>query len=379
VRALLVTDALAVNGAVRVTLQLARHWAPSGTRLAVVRRQGAVSVPAGVDVGYLTRGPVRMRYGAPAALARLTASARAAQVVVACSEIGVGLLLASAAARSAGRPLVIAVHADLDEALAEWMPRRSHPLFRRLHRRAAGAVCVAPALVEPLLRNGLPPARVRVVRNGIDAAAVEEAARRPAADPLCEHAALPPGTPGVPVVVATGRLSAQKGHDLLLRAHARVVGELPHRLLLLNDGPDRQALHALAAELGVRGSVHVAGAVPEPLPAVARADLFCLPSRHEGMPLALLEAVALGVPVVAADCSPGVRAALDGGRVGELVPAGDVGALAAALAAHLRDPSVLRARANGGPEHARGFDVASMADGWSTALAELAARPGQRP
>jgi glycosyltransferase involved in cell wall biosynthesis len=96
-----------------------------------------------------------------------------------------------------------------------------------------------------------------------------------------------------------------------------------------------------------------------------------LPSRHEGLPLALLEAVALGVPCIAADCSDGVRAALDGGRVGDLVPVDDVAAFAHALRAHLLNPEPLRVKAERGPEYARSFDANVMADEWSAALADL--------
>ena len=101
--------------------------------------------------------------------------------------------------------------------------------------------------------------------------------------------------------------------------------------------------------------------------------MFCLPSRHEGLPLALLEAVTLGVPIIAADCSDGVRAAVDHGRVGELVPVGDQVALTQSLARHLRDPAPLRLRARSGPDHAGSFDSGAMAAGWADALDDLRA------
>ncbi|MEH3077189.1 MAG: glycosyltransferase, partial [Quadrisphaera sp.] len=103
---------------------------------------------------------------------------------------------------------------------------------------------------------------------------------------------------------------------------------------------------------------------------VARADLFCLPSRHEGLPLALIEAVALGVPCLASESSAGVREVLDDGRAGELVPVEDVPALAAALEAHLRDPAPLRAKAAAGLRHVEQFDVGVMAEGWARALSD---------
>jgi glycosyltransferase involved in cell wall biosynthesis len=360
-RVVFVIDSLANNGAVQITLSLVRRWAKRGAVLAVLQRVDGVplaSVGAEVPVRHLTRRASRLRAGLPPAVASLVHAARAADVVVGGSEIGPGLIVGYLAARITRRPFVVSVHADLDQALGEWMPARLHPLLYRIHRRVDGAVCVAPALVEPLVRNGLPADRISVVRNGIDTAAVR--AQAAGEGNLVEGP--------LPVVVATGRLAPQKGYDLLLRAHAQVVQQYPHRVLIVNDGPELSALQALAGELGVSGSVQFAGAVPAPLPSVAKADLFCLPSRHEGLPLALLEAVALGVPTLAADCAPGVRDALDGGRVGRLIPPDDVAALAQALADHLRDPADLKARAALGPDHARSFDSAVMARGWAAAL-----------
>jgi glycosyltransferase involved in cell wall biosynthesis len=360
----LLIHALRKNGAVHLTVELARRWAPYGARLAVLVRPfdgQVVTPPAEVRTVQLTRRPTRLRQGLLVAVPRLVAEARRADVVVVGSEIGVELVVGYVAARTARRAFVVGVHADLDEALDEWIPRRLHGLFHWVHRHADGAVCVAPALVAPLVRNGLPPERVRMVRNGIDPDAVRRAADGPGS--------LVRGD--LPVVVASGRLARQKGYDLLLEAHARVVRDLPHRLLILNDGPEASSLRTLAQSLGVTGSVEFAGAVPAPLPSVARADLFCLPSRHEGLPLALLEALVLGVPVLAADCSEGVRDALDQGRVGELVPVEDVDELASALARHLSDPSRLRERARLGPAHARTFDGEAMAAGWATALRDF--------
>ncbi len=368
---LLLIDSLNSNGAVRIVVGLARRWAGSGARLAALQRPTGAAVPAAdLDVAQLVPDHRRLRHGFPGALVRLVRLSRRSAVLVAGSEIGPALVLGYLAARLTHRPFIVSVHADLDEALAEWMPSWTHRLFYRVHRRVDGAICVTPSVVAALERNGLPPDRIRVVRNGIDTAAVARAAQEP---PGLDLAA-------VPTVVATGRLAPQKGYDLLLRAHARVVGAHPHEVLVLNDGPEAPTLRALAEQLGVQDSVRFAGAVPAPLPLVARADLFCLPSRHEGLPLALLEAVSLGVPVVAADCSPGVREALDGGRIGDLVPVEDVEALAAALERHLTDPAVLRRRAAHGPGHARTFDFDAMAAGWSAAIGALAVQgPDGRP
>jgi glycosyltransferase involved in cell wall biosynthesis len=225
----------------------------------------------------------------------------------------------------------------------------------------AGAICVSPDLVTPLLRNGLPPERIRVVRNGIDIEAVRTAAQAP----------VDFKDPGVPIVIATARVAWQKAYDVLVKAHAEVVRTVPHRLRIYNDGPELKSIRALVNELQVADSVEFLDPSIEVIPYVARASVFCLPSRHEGLPLALLEAVALGVPCIAADCSDGVRAALDDGRVGDLVPVNDLAAFAGALRAHLLNPEPLRIKAERGREHAHSFHASVMADEWSAALADL--------
>lgn len=362
--AIWVLDALYRNGAVHLTLQLAQRLGARSGRLVKVQPlepDREVTLPAGVQVTPLApAGRLRMVVGP--ALSRLVRLARQADVIVACSEIGIGLLLSAAAARATRTPLVVAVHADLDAALQEWMPRRSHRLFRLVHRHVAGAICVSPALVVPLVRNGLPADRIRVVQNGIDIAAVRAAAEAPVPDAAGDEG---------PIAIATGRVTHQKGYDVLVRAHAGVVSEVPHELRIYNDGPLLPSIRDLVDELGVTGSVSFVDPAEPVLPHVARATVFCLPSRHEGLPLALLEAVALGVPCIAANCSDGVEAALDGGRVGDLVEVEDVDGFAAALRAHLVDPGPLRAKAALGPEHARSFDMDVMTQGWMTALTEL--------
>jgi glycosyltransferase involved in cell wall biosynthesis len=358
-----VLDALYRNGAVHLTVQLARRFAPKGC-LALVQRldpNDEVKVTAEERIESLSPRGRRLRSAIVPATARLAALARQADVVVNASEIGVGLVLSWVATQLARKPLVIAVHADLDAAVKEWMPARMHPLFYWIHRHVAGAICVSPDLITPLIRNGLPPERIRVVRNGIDIEAVQATAQAP----------VDFNDPGVPIVIATGRVAWQKAYDVLIKAHADVVRAVPHRLRIYNDGPDLATIRGLVEELGVTDSVEFLDPSVEVIPYVARGSVFCLPSRHEGLPLALLEAVALGVPCIAADCSEGVRAALDDGRVGDLVPVDDVAAFADALRSYLLNPELLRTKAQRGPEHARSFDANVMADGWSAALTEL--------
>ena len=140
---------------------------------------------------------------------------------------------------------------------------------------------------------------------------------------------------GIPVIVGMGRLTRQKDFATLIRAFARVRQGLPARLIVLGEGEDRDDLEALCRSLGVAADVDLPGFVANPYAILARARLFVLSSRWEGLPGALIEALACGARVVATDCPSGPREILDDGRYGQLVPVEDEAALADAMRAAL--------------------------------------------
>lgn len=140
-----------------------------------------------------------------------------------------------------------------------------------------------------------------------------------------------PAAVAAPIVLAVGRHVAQKGFDLLVRAWQVVSAELPDaRLRIVGDGPLREETRALARELGVDDRIEWVDPTPRIEQHFRDAAVFVLPSRYEGMPLALLEAQALGVPSVAFDCPTGPAEILSG-DTGRLVPPGDFDALAKAM------------------------------------------------
>ena len=178
-------------------------------------------------------------------------------------------------------------------------------------------------------------------------------------------------------MVGCGRLNDEKGFDVLVRAHAQALadGAVPHSVVVVGEGPRRAALQSLARELGVEGSVRFPGFAANPWPVLARADLFVLPSRYEGLTLTLLEALALGVPVAASQCD-GPEEILEGGRYGALFPVEDVAALAGVIAGHLRDPDDLVERAQAGAAVvAERYDVASAAHAHLELLQQLGKVP----
>jgi glycosyltransferase involved in cell wall biosynthesis len=158
-----------------------------------------------------------------------------------------------------------------------------------------------------------------------------------------------------PVVLGVGSLSERKDFPTLLRAFAKLRKQRDCRLVILGEAgspkkteEQRAALMALAAELGVAADVDLPGFVANPFAYMARAAAFVLSSAFEGLPGALIQAMACGCPVVSTDCLSGPAEILEGGRFGAMVPVGDDQAMAAAIAATLDRPiaaATLRGRA----------------------------------
>ena len=136
--------------------------------------------------------------------------------------------------------------------------------------------------------------------------------------------------PGARRFVAVSRLVAQKNLSMMLRAFARAGGK-DDRLTIFGDGPERKAITRLAEDLGIRDQVTFKGHVAEPSLALRQFDTLLLSSDYEGVPAALLEALAANLFVVATDCSRSMRALLGDGRFGLLSPVGEEAAFAQAI------------------------------------------------
>lgn len=151
----------------------------------------------------------------------------------------------------------------------------------------------------------------------------------------------------VPIVTTVGHVHPRKDHRTLVRAMARVrdvAGPEAARLAIIGDTDDAEAgaVQRSIEELGLQGCVQLLGSQPNPLRFVARSSVFALSSRNEGMGIAILEAMALGVPVVTTDAPSGPSWLLEAGRHGLLVPVGDSDALGDGILellgdAHLQD------------------------------------------
>lgn len=184
-----------------------------------------------------------------------------------------------------------------------------------------------------------------------------------------------PSLPDQPVVLAVGRHVAQKGFDLLINSWAIAAKAVPQsRLRVIGDGPLRAMHERMAQEQGVHGQIEWLAPTGQIERHYRDAAVFVLPSRYEGMPLALLEAQALGVPAVAFDCPTGPGEIIND-RTGRLVPAGDVDALAAALVELLSSRPLRERMARAAIERSRDFFSPQEHERkWAALIREVALR-----
>ena len=204
--------------------------------------------------------------------------------------------------------------------------------IRRLYPSADCVIVPSQGVADDLVSYlGVPPERIRVVRSPVLTQSLLAQAKEPV-----DHPWFAPGEP--PVILGVGELSFRKDFQTLLRAFSLVRRQRPCRLVLLGRGRYRDALLALAEELGVAADVDLPGFRTNPYRFMANARLFVLSSRWEGMPVVLIEALACRTPVVATDCPSGPREVLGENPVGALVPVGDHEGMAEAIAAWLDRP-----------------------------------------
>ncbi|HEV7368005.1 glycosyltransferase [Arenibaculum sp.] len=315
------------GGAERVMLLLAGGIARRGypVDLVLVRREGAHagSIPSEIRVVELG---TRRVLGSVPALVRYLRRERPSALLTALVHVNVGGLLAAAATR--GIRVVVTEHNQISRNFASLTSRRLRSAYRlvpMMYRRAWGIVAVSGGVADDLAAfSGIGRDRIYVINNPIVTPDIEARA----AEPL-DHPWIGPQAP--PLFLGVGRLTPQKDFPALVAAFALVRAGRRCRLAILGDGPERVAIEAEADRRGVRDDVLLPGFVDNPYAWMARASVFVLSSRFEGLPTVLVEALACGTTVVATDCPSGPREILENGRYGALVPAGDPEALAAAM------------------------------------------------
>ena len=328
------------GGAERMMVNLANGLAASGARvdLVLAHREGEYFHEVSTHVRIVNLRKRRILW----TLLPLVHYLRSRKPMALIATLDHANIIAVCAALLTGRHTmaIVRVANTLSESLqgSAWHKRVLRKYGAMLFYRFADAVVAnSHASADDLARVlHIPRACIRVIYNPTVTADITNRSKEPVTHSWLTRA-------GDPVILAVGRLHPQKDYPTLIRAFARVRETLPARLLILGAvARGHEALRAdlerLADELGVRDHVDFHGFVKNPYAYMARADVYVLSSRWEGLPNTLIEAMAVGTPVVSTDCPSGPAEILDGGAYGALVPVGDADALARAIVATLEDP-----------------------------------------
>ena len=202
--------------------------------------------------------------------------------------------------------------------IVRMLARISYPL-------ADSVVAVSESVANDLSRFiDFPQDRIDVINNAAVTQRVFAEANERLSHPWFE-------TNTIPIILGSGRLTEQKDFHTLIRAFAIVRASINAKLMILGEGEERSSLEDLIYQLNLKEDIELRGYVENPFSYMARASLFVLSSLWEGSPTVLIEALALGIPVVATDCPGGSKEILENGKYGTLVPVGNSERIAKAI------------------------------------------------
>lgn len=358
-RVLFYIATLDAGGAERQLLELLRHLdrARFDPILGLTTRQGPLlaDVPPDVPIHAFQEtpsGPRRFGLGRLARWRFLSNLLRQKRIDVVYDRTLQATLDTGPATWWRNTPRISAVVADPRIQMDLYFPRRQW-LWRRFAQRVYRSASIVLANSQGLRRQvidyfDLPPDHVRLLPNVLDASrldrlAIDATEADSGKRKLEDEQTLSGLRPSNQFRILTvGRIDEHKGHRDLLEAVRILVHDQGRSQLLwqiIGDGPTRVPLLAEIQRLNLGSHVEWLGVMTNPYPHYRAVNLFCLPSLTEGSPNVLLEALALGTPVVSTDCPSGPREILEDGRWGTLVPMQDPAAMAEVIAARMDHPN----------------------------------------
>ncbi len=355
-RPLFVLPSLTCGGAERTTMELVSALAAGGVApgLFVVKKSGELEhrLPGSADLHFGLEPGKPLRFWLPCVLFKLWRVAANYDVIVGSVECDV-TYWAWIAGRLRRRRVIGWVRTHLQSSLdrsAGFRVLLARMIYPRLDRIAVVSMhCLDGLSFKDSIEAGRvfvakPPRSLSEIEGMSQAGIGGRADTRPAA----------------PVILAVGRLSAEKNFELLIEAHAMLSRQGMHnRLVIVGEGPMRQGLEALVRRFDVVDSVSLPGYAENPYPYFRMAAVLAVSSHYEGYGGVAREAQILGVPVVAVDCPGGIRDVLEGGRAGIIVPKKGPAAMADAIRTMLTCEAIRRdcvsagysAAADTSPEH----------------------------
>lgn len=323
------------GGVERVVNLLSRGFLERGVQVDLltprITGEHMKDIPPGVNV---IRFKTRHTYSALLPLARYMRHERPDAVLAVKHRAIVTAVLAGIVSRFKGR-IIGNIHTTVSAGLAysNFIKRFTYLNEMRCFYRLAHAIIGVSLGVADDIKDitGLDSEKVTAILNPVLTPEIFEQSKHPVEHPWFSNEE-------VPILLGIGRLTKQKDFHTLVNAFAEVRKTRPCRLVILGDGADLHSLRSLAREKGVQDDVDFPGFQKNPYAYLSKASLFVLSSRWEGFGMVLVEAMALGTPVVSTDCPNGPREILKDGHYGPLVPVEDPDALAEAMIRTLDNP-----------------------------------------
>lgn len=236
--------------------------------------------------------------------------------------------------------------------------------LRHLYPRADLVTAISQGIARELTSvYGLDKDQVQVIPNPVDLARVQGLAAVPSPHPWFQS--------GLPVVLGVGRLHLQKGFDHLIRAFAAVRSCLPCKLIIIGEGPKRPDLEQLVSQLGLSEDVALPGFQDNPYGYMRHATAFVLSSLYEGFGNVLVDALALGTPVISTRCPVGPDEIISDGITGLLVPPADDAALAHAILRVLQDDKLRHNLSLSGPPRAANYRLEHIVSLYETVFTQF--------
>jgi glycosyltransferase involved in cell wall biosynthesis len=365
-RVALYTDSNVFAGTERHILELARGLAGEGIEVSIACPADSplVGAAAGVSARHIAIAK-RGLFDFPAML-KLRALLVSGGLDAVHAHNGRTALAAASAVALAGRGAAVATQHFIDPAHAGRggvSGRLSHAAHRWVQRKTKGYVAISKAVRDAMTsREPGVAEKITVIPNGIGAP--DHAALRAREEVRKEFGV----AADAPLIVCAARLEPEKDIPTLIHAMDAVVAEFPNaRCVIAGEGRDKAALEGLLLSTACAGNVTLAGFRKDALSVINAADLFVLPSVAEPFGLVLLEAMALGKPVIATAAGGPVEIVADGGT-GTLVTPRDPAAMARAILVYLRDPEL---RASAGAAGLRRYEHHFTARAMAEATAAL--------
>jgi len=337
-RVLMVIDSLRVGGAERITLTLAELFVKQGIAVDIIGIYDYVEyeVPEGINlytVGFKKRLLQNVLYK-KALHTKIKALEKVHDHVY--DLVLVHLLKAARLMQDfKHKDLYYVLHSTMSqESLAGLEGSKYQRKLRRLKKKFdhKNIITVSQGIADDLIKNvGITPKSVSLIYNPIDIESIQKAAQE---ENICHEER--------PYIVHLGRLVPLKRHDRLLRAFKEA--DLDAKLVLIGEGTHQKTIEEEVAALGLEEKVLFVGMQTNPYPIIKEARLLVLTSDYEGLSMAILEALALGVPVVSTDCPSGPREILEGYLDNALVPLDDDKKLVEMMRKQFESPSPIDVR-----------------------------------